>query len=52
LGHDGGVFHGSSLALHLPLAGLSGAKMLLLAMVLALPAILIIGTILKRSRLR
>ncbi|MEO6711400.1 MAG: hypothetical protein ABI054_00220 [Planctomycetota bacterium] len=39
-------------AVHLPLAGFSGAKMLLLGMIIALPAILIIGTLLKRSRSR
>jgi hypothetical protein len=35
-----------------PLAGFSGAKFLLLAMVVALPLILVIGTWLKRSRPR
>ena len=39
-------------AIHLPLAGFSGAKYLMLAMVIALPAILIIGTLMKRSRSR
>ena len=41
-----------SLQLHLPLAGFSGAKTLMLVMVIALPLILIIGTYLKRSRSR
>jgi hypothetical protein len=42
----------SLFALLWPFAGMSGAKALLLAMVIALPAILIIGTLLKRSRSR
>lgn len=41
-----------SIAAHLPLAGLGGAKALLLAMVIALPLILVVGTWLKRSRPR
>jgi hypothetical protein len=40
------------LALHWAFAGLGGAKTLLLVMVIALPAILILGTLLKRSRPR
>jgi hypothetical protein len=42
----------SSVALHWAFAGLGGAKLLLLAMVVLLPAILIVGALLKRSRSR
>jgi len=38
------------LAPHLPVAGFGGAKALMLAMIIALPAILVIGALLKRSR--
>ena len=36
----------------LPLAGFSGAKTLMLIMVIGLPLILVIGTYLRRSRSR
>lgn len=48
--HDGAVSIQAFQAL--PLAGFSGAKTLMLIMVIALPLILIIGTYLRRSRSR
>ena len=52
VGHDGSMLDLPVLEIHLPLAGFSGAKTWLLAMVIALPAILVIGVHLRRSRSR
>ena len=40
------------LLLPLPLAGLGGAKVLILLVIVALPAILVVGSLLRRRRSR
>lgn len=41
-----------ALAANLPIAGLGAAKLLVLAVVIALPLILVVGTLLRRGRSR